>query len=90
MARVTWTAKRYDARAGDEGPVVVREAACGRIICIVPGSLARGRGNGDAACLLDEDDVIAIRRILAAPRMRQILTIMRTWHARMGGWRPAI
>ncbi|HKM65012.1 MAG TPA: hypothetical protein VJY39_21240 [Acidisphaera sp.] len=93
MARVTWTVALRNVRAGHDGPVEVRDmdaAPDGRIICTVPGHLVRHRSDGYAVSLLDEDDVATVRLILAAPRMRQILEVLRIWHARMGDWRPAI
>jgi len=93
MARVTWTITPRDVKAGDDGPIVIRntEGTPGdQVICIVPGNLVCNRCDGRLASVLDEDDVAAARLILAAPRMRQILEVLRLWHARMGDWRPAI
>jgi len=93
MARVTWTVEQRFVQPGDEGPVVVRDmdaAPDGRIVCIIRGHLVHRRRNGDVVALLDEDDIAALRLILAAPRMKQILQVLRLWHTRMGGWRPAI
>ena len=92
MSRVTWTLDLRKPEAGKEGPIVIRGegAARGRIICVIRGNHLHERDDGRFVHLLDDDDVAAVHLILAAPRMKGILEALRLWHARMGGWRPAI
>jgi hypothetical protein len=90
MSRVTWTVDLRKPEAGKEGPIVIREgAARSRIICVIQGNHLHERDDGRFVRSLDDDDVAAVRLILAAPRMKQILEALRVWHARMGDWRPA-
>jgi len=93
MSRVTWIAEWPATEAGHEGPIVIRDidgASGGRIICVVPGNRVHHRGDGRVVAVLDEYDAAAARLILAAPRMRRVLEVLRLWHVRMGDWRPAI
>ncbi len=60
------------SHAGDPGPLPIRsgeEAPIHRSVCVIPGSMGYQTPDGILVPALDEEDVAAVRLIVAAPRM---------------------